>query len=76
MTAVGISDAPSQGEQRTAKALHIDLSGKIHPAGVFGFFLVLVAGAATPSTASPATSAPMAGASPSRWGPSCCWAWP
>ena len=36
--------APTQGEQRTAKALHIDLSGKVHPAGVFGFFLVLVAG--------------------------------
>ena len=38
--------APTQGEQSTAKALHIDLSGKVHPAGAFGFFLVLVAGAA------------------------------
>ncbi len=36
--------APTREEQRTAKSLHIDLSGKIHPAGVFGFFLVLVAG--------------------------------
>ena len=46
MATAGIADAPSAGEQRTAKALNIDLSGKVHPAGAFGFFLVLVAGAA------------------------------
>ncbi len=45
MTTANTAAVPSQGEQRTASALHIDLSGNIHPAGVFGFFLVLVAGA-------------------------------
>ena len=44
MAMASTATAPSKEEQRTAKALHIDLSGKIHPAGVFGFFLVLVAG--------------------------------
>ena len=44
MAMASTATAPSKEDQRTAKALHIDLSGKIHPAGVFGFFLVLVAG--------------------------------
>ena len=38
--------APSTGERDTAQALHIDLDGKVHPAGAFGFLLVLVCGAA------------------------------
>ena len=46
MSVASATDAPSAGEQRTANALNIDLSGKVHPAGAFGFFLVLVAGAA------------------------------
>jgi inorganic phosphate transporter, PiT family len=46
MTAAAIDSAPSAEERRTADKLHIDLSGKIHPAGTFAFFLVLVAGAA------------------------------
>ncbi|MHB8286949.1 MAG: inorganic phosphate transporter, partial [Caulobacteraceae bacterium] len=40
------STAPTRGEQQTAKALSIKLDGKIHPAGAFAFFLLLVAGAA------------------------------
>ena len=46
MTAATLTDAPSAGERQTADKLHIDLSGKVHPAGAFAFFLVLVAGAA------------------------------
>ena len=38
--------APSTGERDAAKSMHIDLGGKVHPAGAFGFFLVMVAGAA------------------------------
>jgi PiT family inorganic phosphate transporter len=40
------STAPAHGEQQTAKALHIKLDGKVHPAGAFAFFLILVAGGA------------------------------
>jgi PiT family inorganic phosphate transporter len=40
------STAPSRGEQQTAKALDIKLDGKIHPAGAFAFFLLIVAGGA------------------------------
>ncbi len=46
MTAATLSSAPSAGEQKTADKLHIDLHGKVHPAGAFAFFLVLIAGAA------------------------------
>ena len=46
MTAATLTDAPSAGEKRTADKLHMDLSGKVHPAGAFAFLLVLVAGAA------------------------------
>ena len=46
MATAGMADAPTAGEKHTADALKIDLSGKVHPAGAFGFFLVLVAGAA------------------------------
>ena len=46
MTAATLTDAPSAGERETADKLHIDLSGKVHPAGAFAFFLVLVAGGA------------------------------
>ena len=46
MTAATLTDAPSAGEKETADKLHIDLSGKVHPAGAFAFFLVLVAGGA------------------------------
>ena len=41
-----VTTAPTGAEQRTAKALHIDLTGKIHPARAFAFFLALVAGGA------------------------------
>ncbi len=46
MAMASTGTAPTRGEQRTAKALHIDLNGKVHPAGAFAFFLVLVAGGA------------------------------
>ena len=36
----------SGGERDAAKSMHIDLGGKVHPAGAFGFFLVMIAGAA------------------------------
>ena len=40
------STAASKGERDTADALHIKRDGKIHPAGAFAFFVVLVCGAA------------------------------
>jgi inorganic phosphate transporter, PiT family len=40
-----VTAEPTGEERRVARSLHIDLSGKVHPAGVFAFFLVLVAGA-------------------------------
>ena len=46
MSAASATDTPSAEERHTAQALKIDLTGKVHPAGAFGFFLVLVAGAA------------------------------
>ena len=45
MASTTASSPPSKEEKGVARSLHIDLDKKIHPAGAFAFFLVLIAGA-------------------------------